>query len=229
MIIETNPFSGQGGSNPYELPSYYESGSLGTPTDTMPGYGLQDIESLYGGFQNIYDAYESMYGSPGAAEAQAATRAQFGLDIEYDPLKMEGDIRDQHKLDYKSYKQSLTDLLETSRGEARSMRRKVGKAGFAGGGAGSREAALIPQRAGLATQAARKGWEATQLGHTGAVYDERKKYRDDLWDRYQRFSTAAQFGDYMGADPSEFNPNMTMSEATGGEYGSLAEMLEGLW
>ena len=74
----------------------------------------------------------------------------------------------------------------------------------------------------LARMSARKGWEATRAGHTEDVYSARQKYRDDLWSKFQAFSTKANLGEYIGTEQYRDK----IGQAMGGDDRLLWERLD---
>ena len=124
----------------------------------------------------------------------------YALGAQYDPSSEEELIRDQYGLDYKSYRQSLKDIDVQSRQNLKSTRGSIGRSGFAGGGGASKGIFSGLKSSELAKKAAKKGWEATQLGHTEDIYSKREKYREDLWNRYQAFATKANLSEFIGTE-----------------------------
>ena len=166
-------------ANWWELPSYQESGSLGYDESTfMPGstmlYGTEDLDTFFSGMQSLYgdDAGEAF-----APEA---------YDISREDL-----IRDSYKESYKDYRRSLTDLSKSTIGELYSANIKSGKSGFAGGGGASRRADTLSESYMPSVVSARKEFASNKLGYQDSIYDQRKKYVDDLWSRYGSYLITA--------------------------------------
>ena len=171
----------------FNLPSWEDRGWGWTPgMDPSQLYGLEDLDRLHEGFENLFDQQYSMLPSNLKGDW-----ADYFSPASYNPDEsQESFMRDAWAEDVKSYKGTISSYHDQAYLDSQRTRANMGRAGFAGGGTASDNLMKIGRDFALRKEQSREGLLAEKAAAEKGVLQSRKAYTDNLWNQWSMFQSA---------------------------------------